>query len=47
MELNLQSLYGLRTTLLIGFDPASPPSHRIWAQIGGRYWSAKIDDISL
>jgi hypothetical protein len=24
-----------------------PPSPRIWAHIRGRYWSAKIDDISL
>jgi hypothetical protein len=24
-----------------------PPSPRIWAHIPGRYWSAKIDDISL
>jgi hypothetical protein len=25
----------------------SPPPPRIWAHIRGRYWSAKIDDISL
>ncbi len=25
----------------------SPPSHAFWAHIRGRYWSAKIDDISL
>ncbi len=24
-----------------------PPPPRIWARIRGRYWSAKIDDISL
>ncbi len=24
-----------------------PPLHRIWAHIRGRYWSAKIDSISL
>ncbi len=24
-----------------------PPPPRIWAHIRGRYWSAKIDDISL
>ncbi len=23
------------------------PPPRIWAHLGGRYWSAKIDDISL
>jgi hypothetical protein len=28
-------------------DPATPPSRRIWAHIRGRYWSAKIDEISL
>ncbi len=34
--------------VLIGWDPATPPtSPRIWAQIQGRFWSAKIDDISL
>ncbi len=27
--------------------PPPPPSPRIWAHIRGRYWSAKIDDISL
>jgi len=30
---------------LFGWDPATPP--RIWAHIRGRYWLAKIDDISL
>jgi hypothetical protein len=40
MELDLPSLYGLLcTAVLIGRDPATPPR--------GRYWSAKIDDISL
>ncbi len=34
------------TAVLIGWNPASPPP-RIWAYIRGRYWSAKIDDISL
>jgi hypothetical protein len=51
MELDLQSLFGLQhTALLSGLDPATPPppTHpRIWAHIRGRYWSAKIDDISL
>ncbi len=27
--------------------PHPPPLPRIWAHIRGRYWSAKIDDISL
>jgi hypothetical protein len=27
--------------------PQLPPSPRIWAHIRGRYWSAKIDDISF
>ncbi len=33
------------TIVLIGWDPAPPP--HIWAHTRGRYWSAKIDDISL
>jgi hypothetical protein len=45
MELDLQSLFGLLcTAVLIGGDPATPPRPRITQ---GRYWSAKIDDISL
>ncbi len=48
MELDLQSLFGLLCTdVLMGWDPATPPTTRIWAHILGRYWSAKIDDISL
>jgi hypothetical protein len=48
MESDLQSLFGLLCThVLIGRDPATPPLPRIWAHIGGRYWSAKIDDISF
>ncbi len=35
----------LCTTVLMGWDPATPPP-RIWTHIRGRYWSAKIDDIS-
>jgi hypothetical protein len=38
------------TAVLIVRDPAHPPppaSPRFWAHIRGRYWSAKIDDISL
>jgi hypothetical protein len=26
---------------------ATPPPPRIWVHIRGRYWSVKIDDISL
>jgi len=53
MEVDLQSLFGLHVTsyavVLIGWDPATPaPFPRIWTRITrGRYWSAKIDDISL
>ncbi len=48
VELNLQSLFGpLCTAALIGWDPATHPSPRIWAHIRGRSWSAKIDDIFL
>ncbi len=41
-----QSLFGLHGH---SFTPHPPPPHspRIWAHIRGRYWSAKIDDISL
>jgi hypothetical protein len=47
MELDLQSFFGLLcTAVLIGLDPATPLP-RFWARIRGRYWSAKIDDISL
>jgi hypothetical protein len=45
MELDLQSLFGLLCTAVL--TPRLPPSLRIWAHIRGRYWSAKIDDISL
>ncbi len=50
MVLDLQSLFGLLCiAVLIGWDPATPPppAPRIWAHIRGRYWSAKVDDISL
>jgi hypothetical protein len=48
MELYLQSLFGLLcTAVLIGWDPATTPSSRIWAHIRGSYWSDKINDISL
>jgi hypothetical protein len=44
MELDLQSLC---TAVLFGCDPATlPPPPRIWAHLRGRYWSAKIDDVS-
>jgi hypothetical protein len=38
------------THRVIGGDPATPPpppSPHIWTRMRGRYWSAKIDDISL
>jgi hypothetical protein len=35
------------TAVLIGWDPQPPPPPCIWAFIIGRYWSAKIDHISL
>jgi hypothetical protein len=48
MELDLQSLFGLLcTAVLIGLCLATPTVTRIWAHIRRRYWSAKIDDISL
>ncbi len=40
--------YFVCTAVLIGWEPAGPPSIlRTWAHIRGRYWSTKIDDISL
>ncbi len=51
MELDLQSLFGLHvhsyTYWLTPRNSPSPPLPRIWAHIRGRYWSAKIDNISL
>ncbi len=52
MELDLHSLLGLpRTAAVYSLAETPqlppPPSLRIWAQIRGRYWSEKIDDISL
>ncbi len=35
------------TAVLIGWDLVTPPPPRIWAHIRGRYWSAKIDEITL
>jgi hypothetical protein len=51
MEFDLTKVYlgSMCTVVLIGFgcDPATPAPPRIWARIRGRYWSAKVDDISL
>jgi hypothetical protein len=50
LELNLQSLFGLLCTLYScthWLRPRNTPTPRIWTHIQGRYWSAKIDDISL
>ncbi len=48
MELDLQSLFGLLYSCTHWLGPSnSPPLPRIRAYIRGRYWSAKIDDISL
>jgi hypothetical protein len=49
MELDLQSLFGLHVyscTHWLRPRNHAPPTP-IWAHIRGRYWSAKIDDISL
>jgi hypothetical protein len=46
MELDLQCLFGLHVySCTHWLRPSNSPSPRIWAH--GRYWSAKIDDISL
>jgi hypothetical protein len=52
MEIDLQSLFGLHVTSCtqlysLAKSPELPFSPRIWTRIRGRYWSAKIDDISL
>jgi hypothetical protein len=49
MELDLQSLFGLhvRSSLAETPQPPPPPSPRIWAHRRGRYWSAKMDNISV
>ncbi len=49
MELDHQSLFGLRMLSCTHWlRPRNRnPIPRIWAHIRGRYWSAKIDDISL
>jgi hypothetical protein len=49
MDLDLQSLFGLHVhTCTHWLRPRNPPppSPRIGTHIRGRYWSAKIDDIS-
>jgi hypothetical protein len=49
MELDLQSLFGPHVySCTHWLRPRTlPPSPRSWAHIRGRYWSDKIDDISL
>jgi hypothetical protein len=47
MELDLQSLFGLDVHSCTHWLRHRTPPPRIWAHIRGRYWSAKIDYISL
>ncbi len=52
MEVDLQSLFGLHIPWCaqlysLAETPQLPSSPRIRTRIRGRYWSAKIDDISL
>jgi hypothetical protein len=50
MELDLQSLFGLLCTVQLyslAKTPQLSPSPSFWAHTRGRYWSAKIVDISL
>ncbi len=48
MELDLPSLFGLLCQLYsLAETPQLPHSPCSLAHIQGRYWSAKIDDISL
>ncbi len=50
VELDLQSkgLLGLHVhSCTLAETPQPPPLLRIWTHIRGRYWSAKIDDLSL
>ncbi len=48
MELGLQRLFGLHVhSCTHWLRPRNPPPPRISAPIRGRYWSTKIDDISL
>jgi hypothetical protein len=46
MELDFQRFLGLHVAQLAETQQLHPSLH-IGAQIRGRYWSAKIDDISL
>jgi len=47
MELDIRSLFGLHVqSCTHRLRPRSPRPSRIWAHIRGRYWSAKIDNIS-
>jgi hypothetical protein len=52
MEVDLQSLFGLHVTLCeqlysLSETPQLPPPPAFGLLLRGRYWSAKIDDISL
>jgi hypothetical protein len=48
MELNFQSYLGSCVQLYsLAETPQLPPPPRIWAHVRGRYWPAKIDDMSL
>jgi hypothetical protein len=50
MELELQSLFGFYVQVFSLAEtprPQLPPFAITWAHIRERYWSAKIDDISL
>ncbi len=46
-DLQIPSLISCVQLYSLAETPQLPPSPRIWAHIRGRYWSAKIDDISL
>jgi hypothetical protein len=47
MELDLQILFGLHVHSCTHWLRTRNPPPRIWAQIRGRHWSAKIDDVSF
>jgi hypothetical protein len=48
MESDFQSLFGIHVqcSCTNWLRPRNPPPPRNWAHLRGRYWSAKIDDIS-
>jgi hypothetical protein len=46
IKLDLQSLFGLHVYSCT-HETLQPPPPRIWAHIRWRYWSTKIEDISL